>query len=136
MRIGMIFLALALAGCSQSGDQAQTTGGAGASAAPSEPVTASEGGAEAIPCALAGAETYNQTCPVERATVEGKLQLVVRHPDGGFRRFEVVGDGRGVVVADGAEEARSVPGNGALEVFVGEDAYRFPAKARSDAKAK
>ncbi len=128
---------LALAACSSASNQPQpTASGAAASAPESEPVTASEGGKEVIPCAMAGAKTYDQECAVERATVDGKLQLVVHHPDGGFRRFEVVGDGRGVVVADGADEAHTVPGQGAIEVFVGEDAYRFPAKAKGNAAPK
>jgi hypothetical protein len=137
MRNLLLFSVLLLGACSPAGTPAQpAASGAAAGAAASAPVTASEGGEETIPCALAGAKTYAQECPVERATVDGKLQLIVKHPDGGFRRFEVVGDGRGVIAADGADEARSVPGEGAIEVFVGEDAYRFPAKAKGAPAAK
>ena len=128
MRSLLLLSVVMLGACSQTSTPAQPA----ASGAPaSAPVTASEGGEETIPCALAGAKIYDQQCPIERATVDGKLQLIVKHPDGGFRRFEVVSDGRGVIAADGADEARSVPGDGALEVFVGEDAYRFPAKAKA-----
>lgn len=52
--------------------------------------------------------------------------LVVRHPDGGFRRFEVVHDGRGVVAADGAHSAQIALRGGDVEVAVGTDRYRFP----------
>lgn len=80
-----------------------------------------------IACALAGATEFARDCTVERAEQEGKLTLVVRHPDGGFRRFEVLTDGRGVAVADGAEQAEVAMVGSELEVVVGEDAYRFPA---------
>ena len=83
----------------------------------------------AIDCALAGSATFGQ-CRVEQA---GAI-LVVHHPDGGFRRLRKVDDGRGVVSADGAEQAHVawIP-DGRLEVTVGSDRYRFPAKVKPDA---
>ena len=38
----------------------------------------------------------------------GGDMLTLRHPDGGFRRLRIVQDGRGLVSADGAEEAKLV----------------------------
>jgi hypothetical protein len=80
-----------------------------------------------IACALGGAEKFTRDCSIERAQQDGKLTLVVRHPDGGFRRFEVLTDGRGVAVADGSEQAETALVGPDLEVVVGTDAYRFPA---------
>ncbi len=85
-----------------------------------------------IECALGGAAAFARDCAVERRQEEGGLFLVVRHPDGGFRRFEVLTDGHGLASADGADEARiAVHGEG-IEVTVGADPYRFPAKIASD----
>ena len=84
-------------------------------------------GQDRIACALAGAAQYRQGCAVERHREDGRLVLVVHHPDGGFRRFQVVTDGRGLLEADGAEALRSRLSGSMLEVAVGRDRYRFPA---------
>lgn len=87
-----------------------------------------------IECALAGATTFVRDCAVERSRAEGGLVLVVHHPDGGFRRFDVLTDGHGLAAADGADEARiAVHGEG-IEVAVGPDRYRFPATIAGDAR--
>lgn len=93
-------------------------------------------GVETIPCAIAGAGAFANDCVVERARVDGALHLIVRHPDGGFRRFEVVQDGRGLVVADGAETAVARLNGEVLEVAVGADRYRFPSKVKADAETR
>lgn len=80
-----------------------------------------------IACALGGAQQFSAACDMERTSVEGMRLLIVRHPDGAFRRFEVLTDGRGIAVADGAEEARLALDGQELEVAVGSDRYRFPA---------
>ena len=80
-----------------------------------------------IDCALRGAAAFARECTIERAPQGGVLYLVVRHPDGAFRRFKVLEDGRGVAVADGAEEAVTSIADGLLEVTVEKDRYRFPA---------
>ena len=90
-------------------------------------------GDEHIPCALGGADAFAKSCAVEQVKQDGTLYLVVRHPDGGFRRFEVLTDGRGVALADGADEAVLSLADGGLEVTVGKDRYRFPAKQKTDA---
>ena len=78
-------------------------------------------------CALNGAREFGPECVVEeRRTPEGR-QLVVRHPDGGFRRFDVLTDGKGLATADGALPAQVAVQGGAIEVVVGDDRYRFPA---------
>lgn len=88
-------------------------------------------GSEHIACALAGAAEFSDKCAVDRSQADGKLTLIVRHPDGAFRRFAVVTDGRGLVVADGAEQAVTKVEGDKLAVSVAKDRYLFPAKVKS-----
>ncbi|MXP42416.1 hypothetical protein GRI75_12270 [Altererythrobacter soli] len=106
---------LALAACSADADA-----GAG------------EQGGTLVDCALDGETTFTRACAVERSEHEGTLFLVVRHPDGAFRRFEVLRDGRGLAAADGAQAAVTNMSDGDLVVGVGADRYRFPATIRGD----
>lgn len=71
-----------------------------------------------IDCAVGGAE-FASACTIER----GAGTLIVHHPDGGFRRLSV--DGQGAVsAADGAEIATSSKRkDGRIEVQVGQDHY-------------
>lgn len=110
---------LALAACSSEPDAAS-------------PVAAE--GEERIPCAINGGD-LNPVCSVERVEKGSKLSLVVRHPDGGFRRFDVLTDGRGLAVADGAEEAQIRVLDSGIDVMVGADHYVFPAKVKPEAGA-
>jgi len=97
---------------------------------------AANGGEDRIACAIGGAKELHKDCSVERSQLGDKLSLIVRHPDGGFRRFDVVTDGRGLVLADGAEQARTHLEGDALAVSVGQDRYVFPAKVKpADAAA-
>lgn len=77
-----------------------------------------------VPCTIAGQAV---ACTVERIAGERGLTLLVRHPDGGFRRLTVTTDGRGVAAADGAEPARVTVAGDAIDVAVGGDRYRLPA---------
>lgn len=86
---------------------------------------------EKIDCAVAGADAFEPVCTVERATGSDGLVLTVHAPNGSFRRLLVTTDGRGVVAADGAEEAVVTPLDGSrIEVAVGPDRYRLPATVR------
>jgi hypothetical protein len=87
-----------------------------------------EDGEEAIACALGGHGEFSPHCRVERSLAGNTLFLTVRHPDGGFRRFEVLKDGGGLAAADGAEPAALSMAGDDLEVAVGLDRYRFPAR--------
>jgi hypothetical protein len=110
--------------------------GCSSQASKSPPAVAA--GDEHIPCALAGAAQFTDACAIERSRQDDGLTLIVRHPDGAFRRFTVVSDGRGLITADGSEPAVTALRNGKLAVSVGDDRYLFPAtvKARSaDAKS-
>ena len=87
-----------------------------------------------IPCAVGGASEFASHCTIERAQTEDGLILTVRHPDGGFHRLRVTTDGRGVIAADGAREAKvSVVGDGAIEVAIDDARYRLPATVKGGA---
>jgi hypothetical protein len=85
-----------------------------------------------IECALGGSNVFAAECQVERTREDGALVLTVRHPDGGFRRFDVSSDGRGMATADGAEPAEVEQRDSRIDVSVGADRYRFPAAILSD----
>jgi len=77
-----------------------------------------------IACALDGAAEFVRTCTLERSGP----QLVVHRPDGGFRRFQIEGDG--VQPLDGADAVTTTPlADGDLEVAIAGDRYRIPADA-------
>lgn len=108
--VGAGLMCLALAACDGNG------GTQGASSRPSASGTAD--------CAIGGDADWGRGCAVER---DGDL-LTIRHADGGFRRFRIVKDGRGLVAGDGAEQATvAVLGKGQIEISVGQDRYRLPA---------
>ena len=117
MRISSAGLILLLAACSQ--EVADET----AQAADPD---------DLIECAVAGATAFARDCLVEQSEVDGAPILVVRHPDGGFRRFEVTSDGTGVATADGAQPAEVTLREDGIEVAVGTDRYRFPATIADD----
>lgn len=87
-----------------------------------------------IECALAGAAAFARDCTVEQVREGDGLTLVVRHPDGGFRRFEVLTDGHGLASADGADRAQIAVHGAGIEVAVGADRYRFPATIAGDVR--
>ena len=89
-----------------------------------------------IECALDGAAEFKRVCEVEKAEVDGVKSLTVRHPDGGFRRFDVLTDGHGLAAADGADEAKLAVEGEILAVTVDNDRYRFPVTLKSNDQAK
>lgn len=82
-------------------------------------------------CALNGEQNFQLNCTLDRiASAEGPV-LMLGRADAGYRRFRITTDGRGVVTADGADEARvSLMDNGLIEVAVAQDRYRLPATVR------
>jgi hypothetical protein len=81
-----------------------------------------------IECALEGAKLFDRTCTVQEMSGEGGTILVVGRGDVGYRRLQITTDGRGVVSADGAEQATvTIIGEGMIEVAIGADKYRLPA---------
>ncbi|GAA0280134.1 hypothetical protein GCM10009127_21580 [Alteraurantiacibacter aestuarii] len=81
----------------------------------------------AISCAIGSATQFTRNCSVERVVIDNKLFLVIHHDNGGFRRLEVLTDGRGVVAADGADNATIKVFDGEIEVTIGPDRYLLPA---------
>lgn len=85
-----------------------------------------------IDCRIGADTQFNRFCAVERAPGEGGTIITVRKPDGGFRRLLATRDGRGVVAADGAEPATvAIVGDGLIEVGIGGDSFRLPARIGS-----
>jgi hypothetical protein len=120
-RISSLLPVLLIAGC---GESAPSNG-----PAPPPPTVAAKGEVVAAPppktlCAVGGVADFERLC--DRDIVDGLL--TIRHPDGGFRRFEIVTDGRGLIAADGAEPATvATVGNDMIEVSIAGDRYRLPA---------
>lgn len=113
LALGALAMAALVGGCSAAHEGDATQGG------------------ERIACALGGATTFTQDCTVERVVSGQRVTLTVRHPDGAFRRFSVVRDGRGLVVADGADQARTTIEGDKLAVAVAQDRYLFPATIKA-----
>ncbi|TPG42913.1 hypothetical protein EAH79_03530 [Sphingomonas koreensis] len=85
-----------------------------------------------LECAPQGATDFARTCTVDRIDGADGLTLVVHNPDGGFHRLLVTKDGRGVVSADGAEQAKvTIVAAGQIEVAIGGDRYRLPATVKA-----
>lgn len=102
--------------------------------APSDPESLTGGDESRIACALGDETEFTEQCDAERVQNGDTRELVMRHPDGGFRRFAIVSDGRGLVAADGAEEAVVTPlSNGTIQLSVGGDRYRLPATVKPGA---
>jgi hypothetical protein len=103
---------LLLAGCSRGEAQPQA-----------------EPGATRIECALGEGSLFGPDCLVEKVAGEQGPEFVVRHPNGGFRRFRIAENRAGMVAVDGADEAVNelVGDPKVLQVTVGADRYRFPA---------
>lgn len=125
MKMSVALALLLIAACRDSpapADQPQAHAGAPANEAPVQDGR--------IECAVAG-RGFERSCTVEQREAAEGLALVVRHPDGGFRRLLLPRDGSGVRAADGAEPATvEVTADGRAEVAVGRDRYRLPAEIR------
>ncbi|HWT11645.1 MAG TPA: hypothetical protein VN231_02735 [Allosphingosinicella sp.] len=90
-------------------------------------------GPERIDCRIGNSRDFERFCTIELGSAEGGAgrTLTVRKPDGGFRRLLLTGDGRGVVAADGAEQARvTIIADDRIEVAIGGDIFRLPATVR------
>jgi len=105
-----------LAGCGQAAPTGQAAAGA-----PDD----------RIDCRLAYSTQFDRFCTIEYGESDAGRTLVVRKPDGGFRRLLVARDGRGVVAADGAEPAQvTIIADDRIEVAIGGDTFRLPATVR------
>lgn len=85
-----------------------------------------------IDCRIAADAQFQRFCTIERTRTADGLILTVRKPDGGFRRLLATRDGRGVVAADGAEQAQvQIIGDNMIEVAIAGDRFRLPARIGS-----
>lgn len=116
IRIAPIVL-LALAACSDNPSSPAAIRGEAAAAEAAKTIT----------CALGDSAEFKPVCTVEDTTVEGKLYWIVRHPDGGFRRFQMIDNGTRIATADGADEVEMTRVGAEFIVKAGPDRYRFPA---------
>lgn len=82
---------------------------------------------ETIACAIGKDAPFAEVCTMEQ--VAGSGQIVLHHPDGGFRRLSY-DPATGIVAAlDGADAVVIEQGEGALQFAVGPDRYRIPREA-------
>ena len=100
--------------------------------AEAERVAAEEAGNDGkIDCALAGRPQFSRSCETEMLSDPDGAILTIRHADGGFRRFVLLTDGRGLAAADGFDDTRiAVLSDGMIEVTAGQDRYRLPASIK------
>lgn len=92
-----------------------------------------EAGADMIECAIGPGSDFGPDCLVERTTDGDAQVLVVRHANGGFRRFEQLPDGAGLAAFDGADPVAQTLDGETLVVEVGGDRYRFAARPKDNA---
>lgn len=121
--IASAFLLAALASC--GGDDARTLEQV-------EKDTAEQAAREGkIECALASSTAFERVCTTEQISATDGAILVIRHPDGGFRRFNILTDGRGLSPADGFDETRiRLLDDSSIELTSGDDKYRLPAQVK------
>lgn len=91
---------------------------------------------EPVMCALGGAGEFKPACRLERTTIDAQQVLVVRHPDGGFRRLTISADGQHLDAADGADRSQSARKGDRFEVILGSDRYVIPVAAPAQADAR
>jgi hypothetical protein len=119
-------LSAAAFACSQGGGGGNGGGTPDPAATATATPTATAAPAGSVSCAVNGAAAFAATCTAERVLVGGAAVLVIRHGDGGFRRFDVLADGT-LAEADGAQRASFVRTGTTLDITVGADRYRFDA---------
>lgn len=111
MRISSLVACLILAACSGKTGNAESADG------------------ETIACAVGGEPDFSPVCTARKTDGDRGTTLTVSGPGGSFRRLLLTDDGRGVIAADGAEAATvATLGNGLIEIALGGDRYRLPAK--------
>ncbi|MBA4050881.1 MAG: hypothetical protein C0472_03155 [Erythrobacter sp.] len=79
---------------------------------------------ETIACAIGEGADFAGVCTLER--VAGGPQIVIHHPDGGFRRLTYDPATGTLAPIDGADPVVLEEGQGVLQFAVGADRYRIP----------
>jgi hypothetical protein len=78
-----------------------------------------------IDCAIGAGADFAPLCTLER--VPGSDEIVLHHPDGGFRRLIRDPASGALAPGDGAEPLVRAPQTGAIAAFaIGADRYRVP----------
>jgi hypothetical protein len=77
-----------------------------------------------IDCAIGADTGFAKDCTLER--VAGTREIILHHPDGGFRRMIFDPATGAIAPIDGAETVVIEQGEGALQFKVGNDRYRIP----------
>lgn len=94
----------------------------------SEAPPAPEPEGQLIQCAIGPGTDFEPVCTGEQITSEEGDAFIIHHPDGSFRRFEMLPDGKGVALADGANElSQEIDGDELLITLEGER-YRLPTR--------
>jgi hypothetical protein len=143
--LGLSIAVLALSGCGLTEDRNTSTlnDSAGPAGTENNALAAAEKSVDAevvndgkLACAVGGATAFSRVCELEQAQTDKGLILTLRHPDGGFRKLQVVTDGRGVIPADGADPATvRLTGAKEIEVTVAGNRYLLPATVKPPAAA-
>ena len=115
--LALLLALVLLSGCTKRGTGAEPPAGGDELAS----------GDNVVPCALAGAKDFARTCTLEQTSKDGLEIWVVRHPDGGFRRFQIIDNGTRIATADGSDEVKAERKGDQLEVRVADDRYLFQA---------
>ena len=125
-------LTTAAVACSQGGGGGSPDPGPGSTASPTPTGGGTGGTGASLSCAVNGALAFTDGCTAERVLVDGAPVLVIRHADGGFRRFDVLAGGS-LAEADGALRATVLRNGSTLEVTIGSDRYRLDASLLGNA---
>lgn len=87
---------------------------------------------DTVDCAIGAGADLAAQCTLEK--VAGSQEIVIHHPDGGFRRFARDAATGGLAPLDGAEALVPEAGvAGAVQFAVGEDRYSIPPELLSRA---
>jgi hypothetical protein len=79
---------------------------------------------DTIACAIGKGAEFAEVCTLEK--IAGTPQIVVHHPDGGFRRFSHDPGAGTLAPLDGAEPVVLEEGQGVLQFAIGLERYRIP----------
>lgn len=82
---------------------------------------------ETIACAIGAEADFTEVCTLER--VAGSTQIVLHHPDGGFRRVSFDPATGALAPLDGAEPMVIEDRQGVVQFAIGPDRYRITREA-------
>lgn len=79
---------------------------------------------DTIACAIGEGAAFAEACTLER--VAGTQDIIIHHPDGGFRRLAFDPATGKLAARDGAEPVMLEEGEGVLQFALGPNRYRIP----------